>query len=192
MALHLLRHPRPDVAAGVCYGRLDLPLAMPDALTGARIEGVPRLDALVSSPARRCRALAEALAMTMGDGGSSLTLTVDPSWQELDFGVWEGRRWDEIDRIDSDPWAEDVWRCAPPSGETYMALTQRVLTALQGLVRTYAPGLAEVAVVTHAGPIRAVHAWVEGLDPRQPPVLPLDFGQIVSVDWHRLSTRPSP
>ena len=27
MELHLIRHPRPDVAPGVCYGRSDLGLA---------------------------------------------------------------------------------------------------------------------------------------------------------------------
>jgi broad specificity phosphatase PhoE len=57
-----------------------------------------------------------------------------------------------------------------------------VTTLLEGLV--YADP--EIAVVTHAGPIRAVHAWVEGLNPQVFPTLPLGFGQVVSVDWARV------
>ena len=62
MRLYLVRHPKPRVAPGICYGRLDLELATPAPEAASRIAtqlppGLP----LWSSPARRCRDLAEAL-----------------------------------------------------------------------------------------------------------------------------------
>jgi alpha-ribazole phosphatase len=140
----LLRHPRPAVEPGICYGRLDLALG-PDAEAeiAAALAATPRVHAVLTSPAGRCRALAAALATR--DGVEAI---MDPRLQELDFGAWEGRPWDRIDRAESDPWAADPWRVAPPGGETFAALHARV-----GAVLGEAP--AGAVLVTHAGPIRA-------------------------------------
>ncbi|HMV17720.1 MAG TPA: phosphoglycerate mutase, partial [Rhodocyclaceae bacterium] len=37
MELHLIRHPRPDVAPGVCYGQTDVGLAESAAAVAARL-----------------------------------------------------------------------------------------------------------------------------------------------------------
>lgn len=146
-----LRHPRPAVAPGVCYGRLDLEPG-PDAAAeiAAALAATPRAGAVLASPARRCRRLAEALAARDG-----LAVTVEPGLAELDFGAWEGLAWDAIDRAESDPWAADPWTVAPPGGETFAALHARVRAVLDR-----APGGA--AIVTHAGPIRAARMILTG------------------------------
>ncbi|MEL6576600.1 MAG: histidine phosphatase family protein [Pseudomonadota bacterium] len=150
--LVLLRHPRPAAAPGLCYGRSDLPLgpSAADEIASALAQ-TPRGGAILTSPARRARALAEALGER-----DRLVPQVDPRLQELDFGAWEGRLWSEIDRAESDPWAADPQRLAPPGGETFAALYARVADAL----RTAPRG---ALIVTHAGPIRAAHMMFEGM-----------------------------
>ncbi|MEM8658746.1 MAG: histidine phosphatase family protein, partial [Pseudomonadota bacterium] len=138
MGLTFLRHPKVD-APGICYGQSDVPLAAgsADAIARAVLQ-VPSGARILSSPAARCLALAQAL-----DG----PLTVEPRLQELSFGAWEGRPWAEIDRAESDPWAEDPQNRAPPGGETFTQLSMRVTEALRGVDNAI--------IVTHAGPIRA-------------------------------------
>lgn len=173
-----LRHPRPSAAPGLCYGQLDLPPG-PQAASeiASALAATPRAAALVTSPARRARVLAEALAARDG-----LALTVDPRWQELDFGTWEGRPWDAIDRAESDPWAEDPVTRAPPGGETFAALAARVAAAAADL----APG---AVVVTHAGPIRALRMAEQGLSfaaafaAPVPYATPLAFTARVETPW---------
>jgi alpha-ribazole phosphatase len=112
---------------------------------------MPRVARVVASPARRCRGLAEALA-----GRDGAPLSFDDRLWEMDFGAWEGMRWDAIRRADSDAWAADPWSIAPPGGETFAAVHGRVAAVLDAV----APG---TAVVCHAGPIRAARMRLEGL-----------------------------
>lgn len=168
MKLHLIRHPNPAVAPGTCYGRLDVDL---DAgVAPAQIEGLlqrlPRVRAVVSSPTRRCEVLARAIADRDG-----LALRGEAGFAELDFGDWEGLRWDDVPRVALDHWAQDVWtRAAGGCGETYGALSERVLAAL---AHCAASGVDDLAVVTHAGPMRALLARFRGLPVRQVPDLPI-------------------
>ncbi len=146
-----LRHPRPEVVAGICYGRMDL-AAGPEAGAeiAAALAATPPVGRVVASPARRCRGLAEALAARAG-----VALELDERLWEMDFGAWEGMSWDAIRRADSDPWAADPWTIAPPGGETFAAVHARVAAVLAGA----GPG---TALVCHAGPIRAARMMLTG------------------------------
>lgn len=146
-----LRHPKPEAPPGLCYGRRDLAPGPEAAAEIARAlaETLP-VGRVLASPARRCRGLAEALA-----GRDGVALEIDARLWELDFGAWEGRRWWDIPRAESDPWAEDPWAVAPPGGETFAALHARVAAAL-------AEAASGTALVTHAGPIRAARMILTG------------------------------
>lgn len=152
MEMIFLRHPRPEVGSGICYGRTDVD-AGPDsrAEIEAALGTTPRVRRVLASPARRCRGLAEALA-----GRDGVRLEFDDRLWEMDFGDWEGMHWDEIRRADSDRWADDPWHVAPPGGETFAAVHDRVGAALAGV----APG---TALVCHAGPIRAARMLLTGM-----------------------------
>lgn len=146
-----LRHPRPRVAPGTCYGRLDLPEGgTAGAEISAALAATPPVAAVIASPAARCRRLAERLAAR-----DCVPLGIDPRLAELDFGAWEGRRWDTIPRAESDPWTADPWRVAPPGGERFADLHARVGAAL-------AEAADAAALVTHAGPIRAARMILAG------------------------------
>ena len=146
-----LRHPRPAIADGICYGRMDMDVG-PDAASqiATALATTPPLAQVIASPALRCRALAQALAQR-----DLVPLTLDPRLVEMDFGAWEGQAWDQIDRTQSDPWAQDPWRLAPPGGETFQAVHARVAAALDDAD----PG---TALICHAGPIRAAQMILTG------------------------------
>lgn len=157
-----MRHPPVPGAEGLCYGRLDLAAAEPGPLP----EGLgPR--PVWSSPAQRCRVLAEQIR-----GGPVL---LDPRLQELDFGHWEGRRWDQIDRTESDPWAADPWAVAPPGGETFAALHARV----RAVLAEAPPGC---LLVTHAGPIRAARMILAGETFRAVFAAPVPYATPILLD----------
>jgi alpha-ribazole phosphatase len=155
-----LRHPPIPQAKGVCYGRTDyaLPAAV-HADCAARLHRAhPELAALpiVCSPALRCRDLALALAL---HGDTERALHSDLRLLEMDFGDWEGQRWSALPRALLDAWAADVPGFAPPGGESFGMLIDRVNAALAAL-RT--PHL----IVAHAGVIRAAAHLLGGL-PRE-------------------------
>lgn len=143
MGLTLYRHPSVS-ARGICYGRSDVRLAPRHAQQIAKaLHAAPVARRVIASPSTRCRGLAEALCQAR----KLPPPEYDERLLELDFGAWEGRPWTEIPRDESDPWAEDPIRRAPPGGECFADLQSRVVAALTGL--------SDVIVVTHAGPIRA-------------------------------------
>lgn len=147
LTLHLVRHPRPLIAPGVCYGQLDVAAEDPALIVAClRCELPPGLP-VWSSPLQRCRTLAEALQPAP---------RLDARLMELNFGAWEGRPWDDIARPELDAWAADIDGYAPPGGEAPRQLQQRVLAFVDEL-----PAGAHL-LVTHAGVIRALLAAAAG------------------------------
>ncbi|MEL6478700.1 MAG: alpha-ribazole phosphatase family protein [Pseudomonadota bacterium] len=146
-----LRHPKPRIAPGICYGRLDVGLTESAAaeIAGA-VKRLPPVAHLVTSPAQRCTRLAEAIATAHGVEAIPLAALA-----ELDFGTWEGEPWDSISRTESDLWAADPWHIAPPGGETFAQLHARVSETLAALP-------AQAVIVTHAGVIRAARMILTG------------------------------
>jgi len=62
MELYLIRHPRPDVPPGTCYGRSDVGIIDDAAEVAARLKPhLPPTYQLHASPLQRARLLAEAL-----------------------------------------------------------------------------------------------------------------------------------
>jgi len=148
----LIRHPRPAVAAGTCYGASDLDLADDVLDCAARLRAIlPAHLPLFSSPLRRCRRLAEALHDAP---------IYDARLREMDFGAWELRSWNEIPRAEIDAWAAAPITYAPPAGESVGALRARVTAFLDEHAR---PNGEDFAVVTHAGVMRVFAAQLLGL-----------------------------
>lgn len=145
MALTLLRHPRPEGGDGICYGRTDLPVLSDPARDAAAVLGtVPVFRRIVSSPLIRASGLAHALA-----GHTGMAVTVEPRLQEMDFGAWEGRPWNDIPKAELDLWADDLLDARPHGGESVRMMAGRVAEALADQAR------AGTLIVTHMGVIRA-------------------------------------
>jgi alpha-ribazole phosphatase len=132
MKLWLARHAQPLIAAGICYGRLDVA-----ADAGATAECARRLAfqlpagiRVLASPLQRCRQLAQALQALRPD----LVFQSDARLQEMDFGRWEGRAWDAIAQSELQAWTDDFAHYAVGlTGESVTAFMARVASALDGL-----------------------------------------------------------
>jgi alpha-ribazole phosphatase len=150
MRLILIRHPKPQCENGICYGRLDLecdPQALSEAVS--RLRSLASASLIFTSPARRARDLAAQLGTQT---------TVDDRLQELDFGDWEGRRWQDLGRHAIDAWSQGLPDSAPPNGETLTAMAGRCAAWIKSLQPSESPVLA----VTHAGPIRIMKSILNG------------------------------
>lgn len=159
--LWLVRHPRPCVAEGVCYGMSDIPAdARATARQAAQLAKVlPERIPLYCSPLQRCTALGQALQALRPD----LVCRLDDRLRELDFGAWEGRRWSDIGQQAVDAWVAEFARQRVGGGESVQDLTERVEAALHATLACCRDGGAREAVwISHAGVIRAAIAWAGG------------------------------
>lgn len=174
--LWLVRHARPLVAPGLCYGALDVPAdATATQATAQRLASALPAQAMVwHSTLQRC----ELLALTLQALRPDLALKPDARLREMDFGAWEGQAWDAIGQSAIDAWVADFASHAPDGGEPLSAMLQRVALALQDARQ--AP-VADVVWITHAGVARCV-AWLQkrgaAAQPRAKdwPVAAPDFG----------------
>jgi alpha-ribazole phosphatase len=174
MEILLIRHTQTAVAAGVCYGQSDVPLASTAAADiSATLANIPACDVVHSSPASRCEVLARALAAR-----DRCPLKFAPALLELNFGDWERQSWGAIPREQSDLWAEDTWVCSPPNGENERDLWARVSRwfdeDLQG-------GGGRQAVVAHGGSLRILRCLILGLEPEQRWARQISFGEVLPL-----------
>jgi alpha-ribazole phosphatase len=163
--IDLLRHGEPE-GGGRFRGGSEGPLSpvglaqMQATVAGAGDgggDGRPPWDLVVTSPARRCSAFAEALAL-----GRGLPLESWPALGERDWGDWEGCSADQIPAEDlSRFWADPVG-FTPPGAEHFAMFHQRVLGAWDAL-RTHRAR--HPLVVTHGGALRAILGAVLNMPP---------------------------
>lgn len=168
MAVYLIRHPEPEVAAGLCYGSTDLPLrADPAALAVDLRTRLPGHFRLYSSPLQRCLLLAQGLPGPV---------TVDTRLAELHFGRWELCAWDALGPTTLDAWIASGYAADAHGGESMASLQARVLDWFVGL-----DPHADTVAVTHAGVIRTLLAHVHGWRLADCLRLPLAFGGVTCL-----------
>lgn len=171
MQIFLIRHPRPLLESGICYGQLDVDAEDPQPLARRLRSLLPAGTPIVASPLQRARRLAEVLHPRA---------SYDDRLMEIDFGEWEGRRWNEIDRHLLDAWAADMLHFVPPGGESAAMLQARVIDCFSDCVAELRA--TSVALVSHAGAIRAALGhWLQ-LPVDEWSQLALDFGSVTLID----------
>ena len=141
MQVFLIRHPRPLVEAGICYGQLDVGAEDPLPVAAHLRNVLPLNIPVIAGPLQRTRRLAEALHPQA---------QLDARLLEISFGEWEGQPWSAIDRPQLDEWAADVLHFTPPGGESAAMLQTRAVDCIAALDH------AQVALVTHSGVMRAL------------------------------------
>ncbi|WP_432021620.1 bifunctional RNase H/acid phosphatase [Streptomyces parvus] len=116
---------------------------------------------IVSSPLRRCRETAAAVAARLG-----LDVRIDEGLRETDFGAWEGLTFGEVrERYGDDLTA---WLASPDTaptggGESFAEVAERVAAARDRLVARYAGRT--VLLVTHVTPIKTFVRLALGAPP---------------------------
>jgi len=164
-------------------GRGDVPLSPEGsaqaALVAARLVRRGGVHAVVTSPLRRARRTAEAVASALG-----LDLAIDDDLVETDFGDWEGHTFAEVRErwpAELDAWlaSPDV---APPGGESFTATTERVLRARDRLLAAHPERT--VAVVAHVGPLKTLLRLALEAPPASMYRMHLDLTGVSEVDWY--------
>ena len=175
------RHPPARGADGRCIGRTELRVDPRRARrlarrirALARRHGLPR--AAWVSPRSRCRDVGRALRRL------GFLVQVDARLAEMDFGRWDGRRWQDIPAEEIGAWADDLLDHAPGGGETLRALARRAREFVAAASTSAAPaGSAHTAVTATPGTavIAVTHGgWINALahvDPAQ--------ARLPAADW---------
>lgn len=170
MELHLIRHPRPDVAAGICYGQSDVGLAECAATVAARLRPLlPEHFALHASPLARARLLAAELGNPI----------FDDRLKEMHFGEWELRPYAELGTA-VDDWVYDPLGFCAPGGESAQVMAARVLQWLEALLD--AKPDRPVVVVAHGGPLRTIAGHLLSLPPERWLALDFECGHATRLD----------
>lgn len=165
MSVVVWRHPKPRDVAGRCLGRTDVVVDPRKAKRlahrirrWARQHGASRV--VVTSPLQRAACVGRWLAAW------GWQHRIDARVSELDFGAWDGQRWDAIGAAAVDAWCADFVQHAPGGGEAVEQLLQRCRSFLADQT-----GALPCCVVGHAGWISAA-LW-----------LGRDRGPPAAADW---------
>jgi alpha-ribazole phosphatase len=179
--LILVRHAEPvEDARGLCYGSLDFglsPAGQAHALLVATVLEDAGYDAVHVSPRRRARETAEPVAAARG-----LDVVVDEDLREIDFGDFEGRRYEEIESAEPElyhAWMETPTTVRFPGGEGYADVRVRALRAFERIRGAHPCAV----VVTHGGVIRAGLAEWLGMPAEAIFRLDQSYCGLTVVDW---------
>lgn len=173
MEVYLIRHTRPAVEKGICYGQTDLDVTDTFESEAALIRSVLPGDIrfVYSSPLQRCRKLAEHLF--------DHPIQFHDDLMELHCGDWEMRHWDHIPQEELQPWMDDFVRVRVPGGESYIDLYERTVARFRAITKSALPA----AIVAHGGVIRSILSHLTDtplVDSFQR--FPLHYGCVVRVN----------
>ena len=174
MKIHLLRHTKPEIEEGICYGQSDIGLSKN---INTEFESVKHtitsieFDVIYSSPLMRCMQLAEFLSY------ENIEIINDDRLKEMNFGNWEMMNWQDISKEnEATEWFNDYVNVKCPKGESYIDLHKRAKAFLKTLKiqnRFKTP-----LIITHSGVIRAFYSIIESVSLKESFDLKVDFGEL--------------
>jgi alpha-ribazole phosphatase len=175
MDIYLIRHTKTATEQGLCYGKSNVALAdsFPEEAyqLQQKLPEFKQKSLVFSSPLTRCVQLAERF---------SSTVTTDARLLELDFGDWEGLRFDAIETSVLQQWTDNFVHGAPPNGETFTDLCRRAGFFWQDLLSRK---VEQVLIITHAGVIRALFTHILKLPPANAFQLRIDPGSVHKLQY---------
>ncbi|GAA2644593.1 bifunctional RNase H/acid phosphatase [Streptomyces spororaveus] len=119
------------------------------------------VQTVISSPLRRCRETAQAVADRLG-----LTVTVEEGLREVDFGAWEGLTFAEVQQRfpdDLQAWLDSPKAAPTGGGESFMSATRRISATRDRLLSAHAGRT--VLLVTHVTPVKILVRLALGAPP---------------------------
>ncbi len=162
----LVRHGVAEGPSNRCCGHADprlSPEGILQAKTVAHRLAAETISHVYASTSSRAIETAQILAQSHG-----LPVQTNANLREIHFGDLEGRTYDEIERRWPDVFHS--WMTRPtetqfPNGESFAQMRKRVLEALDSLLKNHKNEA--IAVVTHAGVIRAILASALSIPDRE-------------------------
>jgi len=173
--IYLIRHTKPFIAPGICYGQSDLDVYSSFKGEVSNIRLKLALDTsfkFISSPLQRCKKLAEALS-------NNGTIQFDTRIKELNFGDWELLPWTKIDQDDVKKWSENFVENSPPNGESFEKFSCRVIdfwSTLDHMNTNY-------VITAHDGVLRAILAHILETPLKKAFTLKIKYGEVIKVDF---------
>ena len=174
MEIYLIRHTKPAIEDGICYGQSDVDLSETflDEADLIKQKLPDHFDIVYSSTLNRCKKLAEQL--------STNKVIYNDSLKELNFGDWELKKWDEINQTELNRWMDDFVNIFPPNGENYLSLFERVKLFWENSIVNSKHKT--IAIVTHAGVIRSILALILNLNLKNTFNLNIDNSKTTRID----------
>ena len=177
--IDLLRHGTVAGDAGL-YGHTDIPVTESGRLQMQQSVNVDlQYQQVISSPLQRCLRFAKEYSTRQ-----ALSLKVEPLLQEMNFGVWDGQTFDQLQSCWTD--LEQFWQSpatvTPPNGESLPAFHERVTQFWPQLLQQCRG--TQSLVVTHAGVIRMILAQLLCVDWQSADYyqrLRIDYGSITRI-----------
>lgn len=175
MEVYLIRHTRPKVDKGICYGQSDLSLQNTFKKEfNSLLPLLPsQIDCIYTSPLTRCSQLADRI------GGEIL---YSDALKELNFGDWEMQNWNDINQTELNEWMIDFVNYKVSNGESLIELKTRVDSFWQELKEIE---LDKVVICSHAGPIRCLIGNVLCTEPKDYFKLEIDYGGVSKISINR-------
>lgn len=183
MEIYLVRHTKVAISGDYCYGISDVELAeskqediqqVKDKLNGIQF------NEAYTSPLNRCKLLASELAEDPKSKDDLL---------EMDFGDWELKKWDQLDKEVVDVWMNDFVHEQPPNGESYMDFSMKSVFFFDRIAKEYRDE-DKVLLTTHSGVIRAIICHVLNLSLAHSFNFEVDFGSVSKIEvkdgWYKV------
>ncbi|MGW1844987.1 bifunctional RNase H/acid phosphatase [Streptomyces sp. NPDC001966] len=138
------------------------------------------VEEIVSSPLRRCRETAAAVAARLG-----LEVRIEEGLRETDFGAWEGLTFADVrERYgpDLDAWLGSAKAAPTGGGESFAEVTRRVSAVRDRLTASYAGRT--VLLVTHVTPIKTLIRLALGAPPEAMFRMELSAASVSAVAYY--------
>jgi broad specificity phosphatase PhoE len=164
------------------YGQDDLPADCSDLACFTALAGALPADALwVTSNLGRARQTAAAIHAAAGREAPDFL--VEPDFAEQHFGAWQGRTHADLAEMRDGHWHR-FWlapaEMAPPGGESFAAVADRVGRAVDRLTAAHAGR--DIVAVAHGGSIRAALGMALGLLPDRALGFVIDNCSLTRID----------
>lgn len=163
MNIYLLRHGETEENKNrYYYGKLDVELnedGRLQALKAGQFLKEVMFDKIYVSERKRVK---ETAAIVLGESRNKLM--EDKRINEMNFGEFEGRNYEEIKRLypeEYEAWTNNWKSFAPPGGESYIQVYNRVKCFMQEILQVQEEN---ILIVTHGGIIRTIYSYVMGGD----------------------------
>ncbi|PKQ69281.1 alpha-ribazole phosphatase [Raineya orbicola] len=179
MEVFVVRHTSVNIEKDICYGQKEV-LLNNDTFQQEVQELKNKLpnvfDAVYCSPLQRCKALAETLPYP--------NVFYENALMEMDFGEWEGKKWNDINQAELETWMADFVNVKPPQGENLAELYDRVSYFMNNLRKKQ---YQKVLLITHAGVIRCLWAYVLEIPLPNIFKIPVAYGEIFAFSLNKVS-----
>lgn len=187
--IYLVRHGKIDWKNEKSYiGQLDLPLGKEgiEQSEGLRdfFSKIPLRNAY-TSPLKRC---VNTLDIILEERQIPKMMVED--FKEINMGDWDGKTFTEIMNNYPEAYKKrglEIEGFAPPNGENFLELAQRVMPAFEKIAHDTSSGVNKnepIIILAHAGVIRVIITKILGLDIKNIFKWPIPYGAVYQLGYN--------